>query len=102
MSIWHNLITNADMFHATDHYVAELLERGVRVLIYVGAIDWSCNVLGQEKWTQAMVWNGQKKFSEQPLRAWEVDGKSAGVTKSVGPLTYATIDGAGHLVCGSS
>ena len=27
----------------TQHYIAALLERGVRVLIYAGANDWVCN-----------------------------------------------------------
>lgn len=26
-----------------EHYLAALLERGVRALIYVGATDWICN-----------------------------------------------------------
>lgn len=33
---------NDDMF-PTQFYIAALLERGVRVLIYVGANDWICN-----------------------------------------------------------
>ena len=28
-------------------YIAALLERGVRVLIYVGANDWICNWVSQ-------------------------------------------------------
>ena len=34
---------NLDGYHPTYHYVAALLERGVRTLIYVGAYDWICN-----------------------------------------------------------
>lgn len=40
------------------------------------------------------------KFGEQELRVWEVDRKQAGVTRSAGGFTFATIDGAGHMVCG--
>jgi cathepsin A (carboxypeptidase C) len=32
--------------HQTQFYVAELLERGIRVLIYVGTYDWICNWVG--------------------------------------------------------
>ena len=32
-----------DHVFPTQHYISALLERGVRVLIYVGANDWSCN-----------------------------------------------------------
>lgn len=32
-----------DRMFPTQHYIAALLERGVRALIYVGANDWVCN-----------------------------------------------------------
>ncbi|THU81039.1 hypothetical protein K435DRAFT_938140 [Dendrothele bispora CBS 962.96] len=34
---------------STPSYVAGLLERGVRILIYVGELDWTCDWLGNEK-----------------------------------------------------
>lgn len=97
--------------------IAALLERGVRALIYVGANDWICNwvralqfprislisaaddsQVGNERMTAGLEWYGQAEFVQQPLREWQVDGKVAGVTKSAGPLTFVTIDGAGHMV----
>ena len=35
--------THDDGVHRSVDYVAALLERGVRVLVYVGANDWICN-----------------------------------------------------------
>ena len=35
-----------DQVHRSVHHVAALLERGVRVLVFVGAIDWTCNWVG--------------------------------------------------------
>ena len=32
-----------DQQFPTEYYIAALLERGIRVLIYVGANDWVCN-----------------------------------------------------------
>ncbi|KAG8786042.1 hypothetical protein FRC12_016980 [Ceratobasidium sp. 428] len=32
-----------DQFHSNQHYVAGLLERGIRVLIYAGTYDYICN-----------------------------------------------------------
>lgn len=43
-------------------------------------------------------WTGQEAFAAQPLREWDVDGLTAGLTRSAGPFTFATIDGAGHMV----
>jgi carboxypeptidase C (cathepsin A) len=47
-----------DRFHPTYHYVAALLERGIRVLIYVGEYDWICNWVGNRAWTEALEWSG--------------------------------------------
>ncbi|PPQ83849.1 hypothetical protein CVT25_000908 [Psilocybe cyanescens] len=87
-----------DILHPTKDYVAGLLERGVRVLIYVGAYDWICNHVGNERWTLALEWSGHSEFAKQELKDWVVDGKSAGKTRSAKGFTFATIAGAGHMV----
>ena len=50
--------------------------------------------------TLGLEWTGQEEFVAQPLRDWNVGDHKAGVTRSAGPLTFATIDGAGHMVRG--
>ena len=96
MGIAFNLA--GDLYHQNEHYVAELLERGVKVLIYVGEYDFICNWLGNERWTLDMLWSGQSGFQREPLREWLVDDKPAGKTRTYGNLTFATVYGAGHLV----
>ncbi|KAG5734170.1 Carboxypeptidase Y [Termitomyces sp. T112] len=83
---------------ATPFHVAALLERKVRVLIYVGTYDWICNWVGNERWTRALEWSGQHEFAGKELSVWEVDGKKAGVKRSAKGLTFATVEGAGHMV----
>ncbi|KAI0933476.1 hypothetical protein AcV5_005612 [Taiwanofungus camphoratus] len=87
-----------DQTFPTQYYIAALLERGVRALIYVGANDWICNWVGNERMTLALEWTGQEEFTSQPLREWMVDGAVAGLTRSAGPFTFVTLDGAGHMV----
>ncbi|KAK7047199.1 hypothetical protein VNI00_006865 [Paramarasmius palmivorus] len=89
-----------DDYEQTTLYVGALLERGIRVLIYVGNYDWICNWVGNERWTLNLEWTEQKEFVKQPLREWFVDGKVAGLTRSVGGFTFATIEGAGHMAPG--
>lgn len=48
--------------------------------------------------TLALEWTKQEEFRNEALREWTVDGQVAGVTRSGGGLTYATISGAGHMV----
>ncbi|KAJ7782755.1 Alpha/Beta hydrolase protein, partial [Mycena metata] len=92
-------IGKLDEFKNTQHYVAALLERGVRVLIYVGTYDWICNWVGNERWTLAMEWSGQDEFSRQQLKPWgtEETNSRIGLTRSAMGLTFATIEGAGHM-----
>ncbi|KAJ7129023.1 serine carboxypeptidase [Mycena crocata] len=89
-----------DGFRNTQHYVAALLERGVRVLIYVGNYDWICNWVGNERWTLAMEWSGQEEFSRQDLKPWGIGEGTAriGLARSAMGLTFATVEGAGHMV----
>jgi cathepsin A (carboxypeptidase C) len=94
----YDFSNNLDEYHPTQHYVAALLDRGVKVLIYVGKYDWICNHVGNEAWTLALDWSGDEEFFTQPLREWKVDGKAVGMARSAKGLTFATIDGAGHMV----
>ncbi|KAH9916737.1 serine carboxypeptidase [Epithele typhae] len=81
-----------------QHYISALLERGVRTLIYVGATDYICNWIGNERMTLALEWSGQEEFRSKPLSVWGWDvGEVSGLTRSGGGLTYATIAGAGHM-----
>lgn len=48
--------------------------------------------------TLGLDWTGKTAFGSQPLRDWKVGDRKVGVTRSAGPLTYATIEGAGHMV----
>ncbi|KAJ3521507.1 hypothetical protein NM688_g9008 [Phlebia brevispora] len=93
-----NFAASGDRMFPTQYYIGALLERGVRALIYVGANDWICNWVGNERMTLALEWTGQEAFAAEPLRDWTVDGQTAGLTRSAGPFTFATIYGAGHMV----
>ena len=100
-------------------YVAGLLERGIRVLIYAGSYDWICNWVSNMLWVESMEWSGHQDYILEKWNIWGVDAvddsvvvkrngqvgeadriksKGAGVTKRAGPLTFATIWGAGHMI----
>nr|VWO99947.1 Endochitinase 2 (EC (Chitinase 2) [Ganoderma boninense] len=90
---------NLDMFSfPAQFYIAALLERGIRTLIYVGATDYICNWMGNEAMTMALEWTKKDEFRRQPLNVWTIKGNQiAGLTRSGGGLTFATIVGAGHM-----
>ena len=46
----------------------------------------------------ALEWSGNEEFRSSESRPWTVEGQKAGVVRSGGGLTFATVAGAGHLV----
>lgn len=92
-----------DELHPSKDYVAALLEHGIRALIYVGSYDWICNWVGNERWVRALEWSGADEWRKEGLGEWNIPGGEAvaGKVRSSGGLTFATIEGAGHMVCGS-
>ena len=105
----------ADMFRTSESWVSELLERDVKVLIYVGKYDvaiafvpvltmaigkydWVCNWVGNLAWVSALPWSQSAEFNAKSFEEWQADGERAGDIKSAGPLTFLTIEKAGHMV----
>lgn len=89
-----------DIEHSSTHHVEALLERGIKVLFYVGEYDWICNWVGNLQMAKNLEWSGQAGFLAAEERQWEVDGKKAGRFRSEegSPLAFATIAAAGHMV----
>ncbi|KAF8511205.1 Alpha/Beta hydrolase protein [Gautieria morchelliformis] len=81
-------------------YVANLLERGIRILLYEGTYDWQCNWKANWLWADALEWSGGDDFKSQVMRNWSLPGQhtAAGQTRSARNLTFTTIYAAGHMV----
>ncbi|KIJ32381.1 hypothetical protein M422DRAFT_124921, partial [Sphaerobolus stellatus SS14] len=81
-------------------YVANLLERGVRILLYAGTYDWQCNWSVNWLWSDELEWSGGNDFRTQALRDWSLPGKTtiAGQTRTARNLTFNTIYAGGHMV----
>ncbi|OSX60510.1 hypothetical protein POSPLADRAFT_1047939 [Postia placenta MAD-698-R-SB12] len=82
----------------SQHYVAGLLERGIRMLIYAGTYDWQCNWVANKLWVDKLDWLARDAYNAAEWRDWVVNGRKAGETKKAGMLTFATIRGAGHMM----
>ncbi len=87
-----------DSLHPTKDYVAALLERGVKVLIYVGSYDWICNWVGNERWTLALEWKWADGIHGEGVERLVCRRKARWQTRSAKGLSFATIHGAGHMV----
>lgn len=114
-AVGEDFYSHMDRARMTTPYIEALLERDVRVLIYVGTNDWiwfvcfigisvvsnlasNSNHVGNYRWTETLKWSGHKEFSAQSMREWKVEGKVAGETRNANGLTFATVFDAGHMV----
>jgi carboxypeptidase C (cathepsin A) len=93
-----DFLDSMDRYKPTRHYVSNLLDRGIRVLMYAGGTDFFANHIGTEKWALDLDWSGQQEFKKRGSRDWHIHGKKAGKTRSYNGLTFASIVGAGHMV----
>ncbi|KZV75139.1 serine carboxypeptidase [Peniophora sp. CONT] len=88
---------SGDAYKDSVDYVAALLERGVRVLVYTGEHDLLCNWPSGDAWTRNLDWTGRSEFNAVPLRDWKMDDTVAGLARVTDKFAFATIRGAGHM-----
>ena len=68
------------------------------MLLYSGTFDWQCSWPATRLWLEKLEWTGSALYNSQDFRDWDVDGRKAGEVKTAGPLTFATVRGAGHMI----
>ena len=83
---------------STVPYIAELLDGGIRVLMYNGDRDMACNAAGTEQLLNAMKWSGAQEWYSTPRGLWTVGKEPAGYTKSYKNLNFVVVYNSGHLV----
>ena len=62
----------------------ELVENGIRVLIYAGDADMACNYLGNERWVEELETKFQPEFKKTVKQPWVTFGVSANDSGDVG------------------
>ncbi|KAG6960715.1 hypothetical protein JG688_00009457 [Phytophthora aleatoria] len=82
--------------------VADLLNAGLRVLMYVGDADLLCNFYAIEATAKKLNWFGAAGFNAAKTRPYStVSGiTDAGTVRSFSHLTYVKIHNAGHMAPG--
>ncbi|EJD54383.1 peptidase S10, serine carboxypeptidase [Auricularia subglabra TFB-10046 SS5] len=102
-----NFLIQGDMMMNTAELLPELLNAGLRVLVYAGNADFMCNFIGNERWMERLEGHAladdfaravKKPWS--PLSSGKVAGKvraSGGAHGSAGNFTFLEIHEAGHM-----
>ncbi|OWY93353.1 Serine protease, partial [Phytophthora megakarya] len=95
-----------DYLQSVSGDVADLLDEGVRVLLYVGDADTMCNWSGNKAWTDALEWKGKDAFNaaeEKSFMAQDLVNPTAALTNAGSArvfenLALVRVFNAGHMV----
>ncbi|KAJ6476261.1 Alpha/Beta hydrolase protein [Mycena sanguinolenta] len=95
-----------DGAHNNADLLGELVNEGVRLLVYAGNADAMCDYMGNERWLEALDSSFQREFLKAKPRPWTAtSGKLAGTVRSAGGegftagnITFVTVFEAGHMV----
>lgn len=78
--------------------VINVLNHGVKVLVYSGDKDWICNWRGGEAWTHSLQWSKKDNFNKQEYQKWKAGTDIGGEFKNVDNFTFLRVYDAGHMV----
>ncbi|OQO05882.1 Carboxypeptidase Y A [Cryoendolithus antarcticus] len=97
-----NFLFAGDWMQPFHRLVPGILSQ-IPVLIYAGDADFICNWLGNNAWTNALEWPGQKAFQKATMVDLELElygekGKNIGAVKSAGNFTFMRLHAGGHMV----
>lgn len=82
---------------STVPYIGELLNGGIRVIMYNGDRDMACNAAGTELLLNDMEWGGADKWYGTARGLWTVNDEPAGYAKTHKNLSFVVIYNSGHL-----
>ncbi|KAK7055152.1 Alpha/Beta hydrolase protein [Favolaschia claudopus] len=96
-----------DGAHNSAELLSELVDGGVRLLIYAGNADMMCNYMGNEQWLEVLESSFQAEFAVAKAIPW-ITAKGdqlAGTVRSAGGhgftagnVSFVTVFEAGHMV----
>ncbi|KAJ7637079.1 serine carboxypeptidase [Roridomyces roridus] len=78
----------------------ELVDGGVRLLVYAGQADMMANYMGNERWVENLDTKFKSQFAAAEALPWKLQesNKVAGKVRSAGNITFVTVFEAGHMV----
>ncbi|PAV19070.1 serine carboxypeptidase [Pyrrhoderma noxium] len=107
MQVNQAFMMQGDGMHNSALLLTDLVNDGVRLLIYAGNADYMCNFIGNELWLEELDSNFHDEFAAAKSQPWVTlaGGKIAGTVRSAGAtefssgnVTYVQVYDAGHMV----
>lgn len=99
-----NLLVNKlyqnDFMKNAHTLIPDLLESGIRVMIYAGDVDYICNWLGNKHWTLKLEWPHKDDFGAAEDKDYFLeDGKTKlGRVRTHSGFSFVQVYQAGHMV----
>ncbi|KAH9051982.1 Alpha/Beta hydrolase protein [Lactarius vividus] len=96
-----------DGMHNSAALLPELINDGIRLLVYAGNADLVCNYIGNEAWVENLEHKFHKEFKAAPSIQWVIErsGRIAGEVRTAGGggfgagnVTFVNVYEAGHMV----
>ncbi|GJE97833.1 serine carboxypeptidase [Phanerochaete sordida] len=96
-----------DGMHNSAALLPELIEDGIRLLVYAGNADMMCNFMGNEAWVEKFENKFHDEFAQSVPAPWLTldSGRKAGLVRSAGGdgftagnVTFVQVFEAGHMV----
>lgn len=85
MDINKNFLFQGDAMHNSAQLLPDLIEDGIRVLIYAGVQDLMCNFIGNEEWVEKLATSFTSEYQNATKKAFiDSDKKESGYVKSAG------------------
>lgn len=78
--------------------LSNVVQSGIRVLIWAGDADFICNYQGSFNVVNALNWANTKTFASTALKSYTVNGAAGGLFKTMSNLNYLQVYAAGHEV----
>ncbi|KAF5349522.1 hypothetical protein D9756_008992 [Leucocoprinus leucothites] len=107
MAVNQAFTMNGDGMHNSASLLPELIEDGIRLLVYAGNADMMCNYIGNERWVEKLETRFSEEFRSAEYLPWVVleSGRKAGEVRtaggdgsSAGNVTFVNVHDAGHMV----
>ena len=71
----------------------------IKVMLYIGTLDFQCNYMGIEQMVYHLDWSGLKDFKLQQYKDYKLEnGTVVGSVKKSNKFVFLKVDNAGHYV----
>lgn len=107
MGVNQGFLLQGDSVRDTPALLPELVNNGIRLLVYAGVADMMCNFIGEERWLEVLGTDFLDEFLDAPTEQWITSSSktAAGTVRSAGGgssqagnITFVAVHDAGHMV----